>query len=144
MKTLSNETADNWTKYGDPWSVRHDEETVEVKFNGQTVKAVPYDMPIFGCKTNHISTLRLWQSEAVNEFDFNLFNQQKYTEASLEKNSAEDISRVLYPNDDTREGKKLRLKQQYFFCSASLQDITKSILTVSAVLKIFQTALQFS
>lgn len=119
------ETADNWTKYGDPWSVRHDEETVEVKFNGQTVKAVPYDMPIFGCKTNHISTLRLWQSEAVNEFDFNLFNQQKYTEASLEKNSAEDISRVLYPNDDTREGKKLRLKQQYFFCSASLQDITK-------------------
>lgn len=82
-------------------------------------------MPIFGCKTNHISTLRLWQSEAVNEFDFNLFNQQKYTEASLEKNSAEDISRVLYPNDDTREGKKLRLKQQYFFCSASLQDITK-------------------
>lgn len=119
------ETADNWTKYGDPWSIRHDEETVEVKFNGQTVKAVPYDMPIFGCKTNHISTLRLWQSEAVNEFDFNLFNQQKYTEASLEKNSAEDISRVLYPNDDTREGKKLRLKQQYFFCSASLQDITK-------------------
>lgn len=119
------ETADDWTKYGDPWSVRHDEETVEVKFNGQTVKAVPYDMPIFGCKTNHISTLRLWQSEAVNEFDFNLFNQQKYTEASLEKNSAEDISRVLYPNDDTREGKKLRLKQQYFFCSASLQDITK-------------------
>lgn len=119
------EIADNWTKYGDPWSVRHDEETVEVKFNGQTVKAVPYDMPIFGCKTNHISTLRLWQSEAVNEFDFNLFNQQKYTEASLEKNSAEDISRVLYPNDDTREGKKLRLKQQYFFCSASLQDITK-------------------
>ena len=82
-------------------------------------------MPIFGCKTNHISTLRLWQSEAINEFDFNLFNQQKYTEATLEKNSAEDISRVLYPNDDTREGKKLRLKQQYFFCSASLQDITK-------------------
>uniref|UniRef100_UPI00307A91F7 glycogen/starch/alpha-glucan family phosphorylase n=1 Tax=Porcipelethomonas sp. TaxID=2981675 RepID=UPI00307A91F7 len=119
------ETADNWTKYGDPWSVRHDEETVEVKFNGRTVKAVPYDMPIFGCKTNHVSTLRLWQSEAINEFDFNLFNQQKYTEASLEKNSAEDISRVLYPNDDTREGKKLRLKQQYFFCSASLQDITK-------------------
>lgn len=119
------ETADNWTKYGDPWSVRHEDETVEVKFNGQTVKAVPYDMPIFGCKTNHVSTLRLWQAEAINEFDFNLFNQQKYTEASLEKNSAEDISRVLYPNDDTREGKKLRLKQQYFFCSASLQDITK-------------------
>ena len=119
------ETADNWTKYGDPWSVRNEDDAVEVKFNGQTVKAVPYDMPVFGCKTKHISTLRLWQSEAINEFDFALFNQQKYTEASLEKNSAEDISRVLYPNDDTREGKKLRLKQQYFFCSASLQDITK-------------------
>lgn len=119
------ETADNWTKYGDPWSVRNEDDAVEVKFNGQTVKAVPYDMPIFGCKTKHISTLRLWQSEAINEFDFALFNQQKYTESSLEKNSAEDISRVLYPNDDTREGKKLRLKQQYFFCSASLQDITK-------------------
>ena len=119
------ETADNWTKYGDPWSVRNEDDAVEVKFNGQTVKAIPYDMPVFGCKTKHISTLRLWQSEAINEFDFALFNQQKYTEASLEKNSAEDISRVLYPNDDTREGKKLRLKQQYFFCSASLQDITK-------------------
>lgn len=119
------ETADNWTQFGDPWSVRQDKEAVEVKFNGQTVKAVPYDMPIYGCKTNHVSTLRLWQAEAVNEFDFRLFNEQKYLEASAEKTAAEDISRVLYPNDDTREGKKLRLKQQYFFCSASLQDITK-------------------
>lgn len=119
------ETADNWTQFGDPWSVRQDKEAVEVKFNGQTVKAVPYDMPVYGCKTNHVSTLRLWQAEAVNEFDFRLFNEQKYLEASAEKTAAEDISRVLYPNDDTREGKKLRLKQQYFFCSASLQDITK-------------------
>lgn len=119
------ETSDNWTQFGDPWSVRQDKETVEVKFNGQTVKAVPYDMPIYGCKTNHVSTLRLWQSEAVNEFDFRLFNEQKYLEASAEKIAAEDISRALYPNDDTREGKKLRLKQQYFFCSASLQDIAK-------------------
>ncbi len=119
------ETADNWTQFGDPWSVRQDKETVEVRFNGQTVKAVPYDMPIYGCKTNHVSTLRLWQAEAVNEFDFRLFNEQKYLDASAEKTAAEDISRVLYPNDDTREGKKLRLKQQYFFCSASLQDITK-------------------
>ncbi len=119
------ETADNWTKYGDPWSVRQEKDMVEVKFSGQTVKAVPYDMPIFGCQTNHVSTLRLWQAEAIDEFDFKLFNDQKYLEASSEKTSAEDISRVLYPNDDTREGKKLRLKQQYFFCSASLQDITK-------------------
>ncbi len=119
------EAADDWTKFGDPWSVRVDSEAVEVKYNGQTVKAVPYDMPIFGCKTNHVSTLRLWQAEAVNEFNFDLFNQQKYMEAAAEKIYAEDISKVLYPNDDGREGKKLRLKQQYFFCSASLQDIIK-------------------
>ena len=119
------ETADDWTKFGDPWSVRREDEAVFVKFNGQTVRAVPYDMPIYGCKTNHVSTLRLWQSEAINEFDFNLFNNQKYLEAASEKIFAEDISKVLYPNDDTREGKKLRLKQQYFFCSASLQDIIK-------------------
>ncbi len=119
------ETADNWTQYGDPWSERIDSETVEVCYKGQTVKAVPYDMPIYGCKTNHVSTLRLWQAEAVNEFDFNLFNRQNYLEAAAEKIYAEDISKVLYPNDDTWEGKKLRLKQQYFFCSASLQDIIK-------------------
>ena len=119
------ETADDWTRFGDPWSVRIDSETVEVSFNGQTVKAVPYDMPIYGCGTNHVSTLRLWQAEAVKEFDFELFNSQNYLEAAAEKIYAEDISKVLYPNDDTWEGKKLRLKQQYFFCSASLQDIIK-------------------
>ena len=119
------ETADDWTKYGDPWSVRNDNETVEIHYADQTVKAVPYDMPIFGCKTKHVSTLRLWQAEAVNEFDFDLFNRQQYMDAAKEKIYAENISKVLYPNDDTREGKKLRLKQQYFFCSASLQDIIK-------------------
>lgn len=87
--------------------------------------AVPYDMPVIGCKTKNIGTLRLWQAEPVEEFDFELFNQQKYLEASSEKTFAEDISRVLYPNDDTREGKKLRLKQQYFFSSASLADIVR-------------------
>ncbi len=119
------ETADDWTRYGDPWSVRNDHEAVEIHYADQTVKAVPYDMPIFGCKTAHVSTLRLWQAEAVNEFDFDLFNKQQYMEAAKEKIYAENISKVLYPNDDTREGKKLRLKQQYFFCSASLQDIVK-------------------
>lgn len=119
------EEPDNWMQYGDAWSVRREEDTVLVKFHGQTVKAVPYDMPIIGCKTNHISTLRLWQAEPVNEFDFDLFNAQKYLEAAAETVYAEDISRVLYPNDDTWEGKKLRLKQQYFFCSASLQSILK-------------------
>ncbi len=119
------EYIDDWTRYGDPWSVRCDEDTVLIKFNGQTVKAVPYDMPIFGCKTENIGTLRLWQSEPVKEFDFETFNNQQYLEASKEKVFAEDISRVLYPNDDTNEGKKLRLKQQYFFSAASLTDIIK-------------------
>lgn len=119
------EYIDDWTRYGDPWSVRCDEDTVIIKFNGQTVKAVPYDMPIFGCKTENIGTLRLWQAEPVKEFDFETFNDQQYLEASKEKVFAEDISRVLYPNDDTNEGKKLRLKQQYFFSAASLTDIIK-------------------
>ena len=119
------EDIDDWTKYGDFWSTRCDKDAVEIKFSNQTVKAVPYDMPIIGCKTNNIGTLRLWQAEPVKEFDFDLFNQQNYLEASKEKIYAEDISRVLYPNDDTDDGKKLRLKQQYFFCSASLNDILK-------------------
>ncbi len=119
------EYIDDWTHYGDPWSVRCDEDTVLIKFNGQIVKAVPYDMPIFGCKTENIGTLRLWQAEPVKEFDFETFNNQQYLEASKEKVFAEDISRVLYPNDDTNEGKKLRLKQQYFFSAASLTDIIK-------------------
>ena len=117
------EDIDDWTRCGDPWSVRCDEEAVLVEYNGQTVRAVPYDMPVFGCKTENVGTLRLWQSEPVKEFDFDTFNQQKYLEASKEKIFAEDISRVLYPNDDTNEGKKLRLKQQYFFSCASLTDI---------------------
>lgn len=119
------EDIDDWTKYGDCWSTRCDKDAVEIKFSNQTVKAVPYDIPIIGCKTNNIGTLRLWQAEPVKEFDFDLFNQQNYLEASKEKIYAEDISRVLYPNDDTDDGKKLRLKQQYFFCSASLNDILK-------------------
>ncbi len=119
------EEADNWTKYGDAWSVRHDEDAVEISFSDQKVLAVPYDIPIIGYGVNNVGTLRLWQSEAFSDFDFRLFNEQKYIEANRERIFAEDISRVLYPNDDTRDGKKLRLKQQYFFCSASLQDIIK-------------------
>ena len=119
------EDIDDWTRYGDPWSVRCDEDTVLIEYSGQTVKAVPYDMPIFGFRTENVGTLRLWQAEPVKEFDFNLFNKQDYLEASREKIYAEDISRVLYPNDDTDEGKKLRLKQQYFFSCASLTDIIR-------------------
>ena len=119
------EDIDDWTKYGDPWSVRCEEDTVLIEYSGQTVKAVPYDMPVFGFRTDNAGTLRLWQAEPVKEFDFDLFNKQDYLEASREKIYAEDISRVLYPNDDTDEGKKLRLKQQYFFSCASLTDIIR-------------------
>ncbi|MBQ6181865.1 MAG: glycogen/starch/alpha-glucan phosphorylase [Ruminococcus sp.] len=119
------EDIDDWTRYGDPWSKRCDEDTVLIEYSGQTVKAVPYDMPVFGCRTENVGTLRLWQAEPVKEFDFDTFNKQDYLEASKEKIYAEDISRVLYPNDDTNEGKKLRLKQQYFFSCASLTDIIR-------------------
>jgi starch phosphorylase len=122
---FQHEEPDNWTKYGDPWSVRNDDDSIQIDFNGQSVLAVPYDMPVISYKGKNVGTLRLWQAEPIELFNFDLFNQQKYLEASKEQISAEDISRVLYPNDDTREGKKLRLKQQYFFSSASLQDIVK-------------------
>lgn len=119
------EYADNWTKYGDAWSIRREEETVQVRFADQTVNAVPYDMPIIGYGTKFIGRLRLWQAEPMEEFSFSLFNDQKYNEAVEEKNRAEDISRVLYPNDSTEEGKTLRFKQQYFFSSASLQSMVR-------------------
>ena len=119
------ETLDDWSKYGDPWSQRNDEDTVIVEFSDYKVKAVPYDMPIIGYGAKHISNLRLWQAEPIEEFDFTLFDSGKYEKCVQNKNRAEDISRVLYPNDNTLYGKLLRLRQQYFFCSASLQDILK-------------------
>ncbi len=119
------EEADNWQRFEDPWCIRKEDEAVTVSFKGQTVKAVPYDMAVIGCKTDNINTLRLWQAEAINEFDFTAFNNTKYDQAVKEKNDAENISKVLYPNDNQYEGKVLRLKQQYFFCSASLQDILR-------------------
>ena len=119
------EVADNWQRFEDPWCIRREDETVIVAFKDQKVKAVPYDMAVIGCKTNNINTLRLWQAEAINDFDFSAFNNTAYDLAVKEKNDAENISKVLYPNDNKYEGKVLRLKQQYFFCSASLQDIIR-------------------
>ena len=119
------ECADSWLKYGDPWSIRKDRETVTVKFKGMDIKAVPYDTPIIGYKSKNINTLRLWKSEPMEEFNFDAFNNGEYDKAVEIKNKAEDISRVLYPNDDMHEGKLLRLKQQYFLVSASLQDIIR-------------------
>lgn len=120
------ETGDFWLKYGDPWSIRKDCDTVIVNFKDMKVKAVPYDTPIVGYGNKNINTLRLWKCEPLEDFNFTLFNEQKYDEALKNKNRAEDISRVLYPNDSNKEGKILRLRQQYFFSSASLQDIVRS------------------
>ena len=119
------ETADDWQRFGDPWCIRRNEDTVEVKFADQTVKAVPYDMAVIGYGTENINTLRLWEAEAVENFDFLKFNNFDYQGSVQAKNDAEDITKVLYPNDNQHKGKVLRLKQQYFFCSASLQDIIK-------------------
>ena len=119
------EQVDDWARFGDPWSVRCDADAVTVTFADQTVTAVPYDMPVIGYATENTGTLRLWEAHAPNAFDFTLFNDQHYDKAVQESNRAADISRVLYPNDSTTDGKKLRLRQQYFFSSASLQDILR-------------------
>lgn len=119
------EEGDSWLCWGDPWSLRRTEDRVIVDFSDGSLQAIPYDMPIVGYDTKNINKLRLWQAEPMTEFDFQLFNDQKYNEAVKEKNRAEDISRVLYPNDSKKEGKILRLKQQYFFVSASLQDMVR-------------------
>ncbi|MBN2897683.1 MAG: glycogen/starch/alpha-glucan phosphorylase [Clostridia bacterium] len=119
------EFADEWLKNGDPWSLRRSDDTVMVTFGDSVVKAVPYDYPVIGYKNDTVNTLRLWRSEAVHPFDFKLFNDQAYDASVADRNRAEDISRVLYPNDSTKEGKILRLKQQYFFVSASLQDMIR-------------------
>ena len=123
------ENADDWTKFGDPWSYRRYNHTVKVKFPEHTVLAVPYDVPIIGYDTHNINTLRLWQCEAEEELDFSAFNDQDYLRALDQKNKAEDITRVLYPNDSTWEGKRLRIKQQYVLSSASLQDMLRTFKT---------------
>jgi len=119
------ENPETWLKYGDSWSVNRPDDEVIVIFGDQTVRAVPYDMPIIGYGTDNINTLRLWESQPIVDLNLGTFNKQDYLNATAEKTRAEDITRVLYPNDSTDEGKKLRLKQQYFFVSASLQDILK-------------------
>ncbi|MBE6997333.1 MAG: glycogen/starch/alpha-glucan phosphorylase [Ruminococcaceae bacterium] len=120
------ELADDWLKYGDPWSYRRDKHTVKIDFPDHTVLAVPYDVPVIGYENDNIGTLRLWQCEAVEELDFDAFNAQNYERALAAKNKAEDITRVLYPNDSEWEGKRLRIKQQYVLSSASLQDIVRN------------------
>lgn len=119
------ELPDDWQRFGDPWSVRREEDTIRVDFKDQSVLAVPYDMPVIGYGAKTINTLRLWQAEPIEAFNFELFNEQQYDKAVKNKNEAEAITSLLYPNDNTNEGKMLRIKQEYFFSSASLQDVIK-------------------
>ena len=138
------EYPDNWLKHRDPWSIKRSDLEVTVKFGGnvaynqneknetvfsienaEVVTATPFDTPIIGYDTNTINTLRLWSASSPEGFDLQLFNDMHYNRAVEKQNSAENISRVLYPNDSGPSGKTLRLKQQYFFCSASLQDLIR-------------------
>ena len=138
------EYPDNWLVHRDPWEIKRSDLAVTVKFGGniaygktpdgkprfylenaEEVTATPYDMPIIGYDTKTVNTLRLWQASSPNGFDLQLFNNMDYNRAVERQNSAENISRVLYPNDNGPSGKALRLKQQYFFSSASLQDLVR-------------------
>ncbi len=136
------EKVDNWLEKGDGWGVKRSEYSAEVKFMGnvkavkkadgtykfeqenyQSVIAVPYDYPVVGYNNNTVNTLRLWDAEAKNKFDLQSFNQGNYSKAVEESNLAKILSEVLYPADEHYQGKELRLKQQYFFISATLQRI---------------------
>ena len=117
------EHPDPWMEEGYPFVIRREEAQRVVRYNDLVVRAVPYDMPIVGYGTKNVNTLRLWRAESLEEFDYDAFNSQRFTDAIVERERTADISRVLYPNDTTYEGKVLRVRQQYFFCSASLQEI---------------------
>ena len=136
------ESPDHWLLHGNPWEIESPENTRTVKFFGKTeyykdrngkqrarwvdtreVLAVPYDVPIPGYRNETVNTLRLWKSEATDKFDLDEFNAGSYTDAVAAKTMAEQITMVLYPNDASENGKELRLRQQYFLASASLQDV---------------------
>jgi starch phosphorylase len=142
------EKTDKWLRFGNPWELKRPEWAVEVKFGGsadpyvdeqnrlkvrwvphKTVIGVPYDTPILGYKTNNSNTLRLWRSEAPESFDFAIFNSGDYYGAVNQKVESENLSKVLYPNDEQARGKELRLEQQYFFVSCSLQDMMRILRT---------------
>uniref|UniRef100_UPI00344CEBCC glycogen/starch/alpha-glucan phosphorylase n=1 Tax=Acaryochloris sp. IP29b_bin.137 TaxID=2969217 RepID=UPI00344CEBCC len=138
------ELTDKWLSAGNPWEIARPEWSVEIKLGGHTenytddygnfrsrwvpdqvVKGIPYDTPILGYQTNTANTLRLWTAEAPESFDFRSFNSGDYLGAVYEKMISENISKVLYPNDDSSQGKQLRLTQQFFFVSCSLQDMIR-------------------
>nr|WP_120491377.1 glycogen/starch/alpha-glucan phosphorylase [Corynebacterium lactis] len=118
---FQDEHPDPWMEEGYPFVVRREELAKIVTFDDLVVRAVPYDMPITGYGTDNVGTLRLWHSEPMREFDYDAFNSQRFTDAIVERERVHDLCRVLYPNDSTYEGKVLRVRQQYFFVSASLQ-----------------------
>lgn len=117
------EEPDAWMENGYDFIIRRASEQRLVHFDDMDVRAIPYDMPITGYGTDNVGTLRLWKSEPIDEFDYDAFNSQRFTEAIVERERVMDICRVLYPNDTTYEGKVLRVRQQYFFVSASLQQM---------------------
>ena len=119
------EEPDDWARFGDPWSIRREDEAVTVTMKSGDVLAVPYDMPVIGFGAKNIGTLRLWQTESLHEIDFDLFNRQEYARASAAKNKAEDITKFLYPNDSRKEGRQLRVRQQYVLVSATVQDLLR-------------------
>uniref|UniRef100_A0A670ZG63 Alpha-1,4 glucan phosphorylase n=1 Tax=Pseudonaja textilis TaxID=8673 RepID=A0A670ZG63_PSETE len=133
------EEADDWLRYGNPWEKARPEYMIPVHFYGrvqhgdgetkwvdtQVVLALPYDTPVPGYRNNTVNTMRLWSARAPNEFNLKDFNVGGYIQAVLDRNLAENISRVLYPNDNFFEGKELRLKQEYFVVAATLQDIIR-------------------
>lgn len=138
------EHPDEWMKFGTPWEIMRPEYQVSIplygyvenlfddrgnylpKWNGtKSLVGVPYDIPVPGYGTNTVNFLRLWESRAPEEFDFDAFNRGGYDEAVREKNMSETVSKVLYPNDKTESGKELRLVQQYFFVACSLRDIIR-------------------
>ena len=140
------ELPDDWLKYGHPWEVKRADYTEEIKFGGnvrayddangvtryvhenyQSVLAIPYDMPIVGYNNRTVNTLRLWDAEAPEEFILHFFDEGEYTKAVEQQNLAKTLTHVLYPNDNHHQGKELRLKQQYFFVSATLQRALRRI-----------------
>ena len=123
------EEPDAWMENGYDFIVRRASEQCRVHFDDMDVRAIPYDMPITGYNTHNVGTLRLWKAEPIAEFDYDAFNSQRFTEAIVEREKVMDICRVLYPNDTTYEGKVLRVRQQYFFVSASLQEMISNFIT---------------
>ena len=119
------EELDDWHSEENPWFLRKEPESVHVHFSDMDLKAVPYDMPVIGYHTKVVNTLRLWSSEPLTPLDLETFNLGDYTKAMAEQNQVESISKILYPNDNSFSGKQLRLRQQYFFTSASLKDLLR-------------------